>query len=80
MGLFHKAGSFLHEVGMFLGEIIGFSNVFAEIIEGDLASEHRLADGFPIAKSHGLAATLFVEFPVKVFVVLLSVTLTEKRR
>lgn len=79
VSLLHEPDSFLDQVWMFLGEVVRFTNILAEIVEGDFACEHGLANGFPIAKAYGLATALFVEFPVQVIVGLLLVTLAEQR-
>lgn len=54
---------------MFVGEILGFAEIVGEIVELDGAVgvfADVQTDGFPLALSDGLLATLLMELPIEV--------------
>ncbi len=73
VGLVHHLGSFLDEIIVILGHVVGFARSLLSVVEFDRTSEHGLANRFPVSKTNGLATLLLVEFPVQIFVLLLLV-------
>ena len=71
MCLLHVRHRLGYDVRMLRGQVVGLSQIGAKVEELDIAIQHWLADGLPVAKANGLPAALFVEFPVEIGMLLL---------
>jgi hypothetical protein len=65
MSFVHHPDCFGHQFGMSRSDVMGFADVLHQIVQRSLAYEHRFPNRLVIAKSNGLPATLFIEFPIE---------------
>ena len=83
MGIGHRLGHLLDQVGMLVGEVLFLPDVLGQIVQldrGILVLADVQADALPLAHADGLLASPLVKFPIEILPLFLLLGLAEQGR